>query len=297
MQKIGVIGCGLMGSGIVKTLVKNDFEVFIYDVNENAVSDLRKIGALPQENAHEVVKKVEALILSLPSPSLVENILTDSLDGVLNIMKKDTFILDMSTNDVKTTKILHDKAKSYNLHFYDCPLSGGPEGARTGSLTIMVGGEPSFYKNILPILEVLGENIFYVGEKGTGQVAKLCNNMLVAGIISLGSQVLLTAEKSGLSKEKLHSILQTGSAQTKVMEVFGPNILKESYENMNFSLSNMVKDINLYEKLAEITNTSSETTKQICKLFDRAMEKEEEDLDATAVYQEIYKQTTVSNFN
>src|SRR5699024_9400884 len=108
MKKIGVIGCGLMGSGIVKTLINNDYEVFIYDINENTVNKIMEIGALPQENAHDVAKKVETLILSLPSPSLVENVLTDSLDGVLNSLKNNAFILDMSTNDVKTTKVLHD---------------------------------------------------------------------------------------------------------------------------------------------------------------------------------------------
>ncbi|MGM8364010.1 NAD(P)-dependent oxidoreductase [Virgibacillus sp. W0181] len=287
MKKIGVIGCGLMGQGIVKNLLKNGYIVSIHDINKEAVGKLVEKGAVRSENVKKLAEEVDCLILSLPSPALIQKLLLEEDDGALQAMRPETSIIDMSTNDVQLTRHLHEKAQERKIEYFDCPLSGGPAGAEAGTLTIMVGGNEKAFASIQDVLKAVGENIDYVGPSGAGQTVKLCNNMVVAGVITLLSEAMLTGEKAGISKEKIAAILQKGSAQTKVMDVFGPNILQETFEDVKFSLANMTKDLQLYKNLAEqnqIPTFSSQNTNQ---LFNIANNKGSGSKDSTAVHEII----------
>lgn len=287
LKKIGVIGCGLMGQGIVKNLLKNKYQVWVFDINEEAMLKLERKGATPTKTATQLAKEIDCLILSLPSPILIEQLLMNKEDGLLNILPAGTIILDMSTNDVEITRQLHKNAKEYGVEYFDCPLSGGPEGANNGTLTIMVGGSEQAFPKILPVLEAVGSNIEYVGESGAGQIVKLCNNMVVGGVISLLSEALITGEKAGVSKEKVASILQKGSGQTRVMDVFGSNMLKDTFNDVIFSLANMMKDLNLYRNLAESIQVPTVSSQSVHQLFQIASYNGKESQDSTAVYEVV----------
>lgn len=250
MEAIGLVGCGLMGYGIATNLIRNGYDVAVYDTDPDAVARVVQVGGTATETIQELIKYKDILILSLPSTSLVEQLLTNEADGVLEELKPGSVVLDMSTNDVTITKSLAEKAKEFGVAYFDCPVSGGPDGAYNGTLTIMVGGSEEKYTDILPVLKTMGTHIEYLGESGAGQIVKLCGNMVVGGIISLLGEALRTGEKAGISKEKLAELFQKGSAQTKVMDVFGPNIIQENFDDVKFSLANMVKDLHLYRKLA-----------------------------------------------
>ncbi|PYF05620.1 NAD(P)-dependent oxidoreductase [Ureibacillus chungkukjangi] len=285
MGKVGVIGCGLMGSGIAKNLLKNNYEVMVYDINEDAVKNLVNQGAVVASKPEELASQVDYLILSLTSPELVKEIVIDEDRGVLYRMNQGKFILDMSTNDVNLTRQIHEMAQTRGVEFYDCPLSGGPDGANNGTLTIMIGGNEERFDEILPVLQVIGKHIEYLGESGAGQTVKLCHNMVVAGVISLLSEAFLTGEKAGVSKEKLASILQKGSGHTRAMDVFGVNILDQSFENVKFSLANMTKDIHLYRNLAEDHQTTTFVSDMTNQLFSLGRNKGKGNLDSSAVYE------------
>lgn len=283
MTTVGVIGCGLMGSGIVKNLLQNNFKVLIYDINEKAVKKLVNDGAIASANPAEMASQVNYLILSLTSPSTIKNLLVNE-DGILSKLKRGSVILDMSTNDVTLTTELHTIAKTHGVEFYDCPLSGGPEGAAKGTLTIMVGGNEENFSTILPILQAVGEYIVYVGKSGAGQTVKLCHNMVVAGVITLLSEAFITGEKAGVSKQTLAKILQKGSGQTRAMDVFGTNILEDSFENVKFSLANMTKDIHLYRKLAEDLKVNTFVSDMTHHLFQLGANKGKGHEDSSAVF-------------
>lgn len=289
MEKVGIIGCGLMGRGIALNLLKNGYEVYVHDVNNEAVKDLEREGAIAADHIG-TMEKVKYLILSLPFPSLIKSIILDENNGAIRVMKSGSYILDMSTNDVEITKELNEHAKLKNIEFFDCPLSGGPAGAADGTLTIMVGGNEKAFPKITPLLKAVGEQIEYVGSSGAGQTVKLCHNMVVGGVITLLSEAFLTGEKAGVSKDKLASILQKGSAQTKVMDVFGSNILDDTFNNIKFSLANMTKDIHLYRNLAEKGQIPTFTSQSIYQLFKIANHKGKGAQDATAVYDLIAEQ-------
>ncbi|MEI3613655.1 NAD(P)-dependent oxidoreductase [Pseudogracilibacillus sp. SO30301A] len=287
MKNIGVVGCGLMGFGIVSTLLKSDYNVHVYDISDDPVQKLVEKGAIRAENVRTLAKSVDTIVLSLPSPSLIKILLTDKEQGAFSVMKKGTHILDMSTNDVEMTRQLHKSAKELGIEYFDCPLSGGPEGANNGTLTIMVGGSEQAFPKVLPVLETVGSTIEYVGESGTGQIVKLCNNVVVGGIISLLSEALITGEKAGVPKEKIASILQKGSGQTRVMDVFGSNMLKDTFDDVKFSLANMMKDMNLYRNLAETQQIPTVSSQSAHQLFQIASYNGKGHQDSTAVYEVV----------
>ncbi|GAA0317227.1 3-hydroxyisobutyrate dehydrogenase [Oceanobacillus oncorhynchi subsp. oncorhynchi] len=287
MKNIGIVGCGLMGAGIASNLLKKDYHVHVFDINDELVQALTDKGAIGAGNIRTLAKLVDVMILSLPAPSVIQRLMTNQEQGAFSVMKKGAYILDMSTNDVAITRQLHEIAKTYEIEYFDCPLSGGPEGAHNGTLTIMAGGSEQAFPEVLPVLEAVGENIEYVGESGAGQIVKLCHNMVVGGVITLLSEALITGEKAGVSKEKIASILQNGSAQTRVMDVFGANMLKDTFNDVKFSLANMMKDMNLYRDLAEGQQIPTVSSQSAHQLFQIASYNGKNHKDSTAVYEMI----------
>ncbi|MGN7299742.1 NAD(P)-dependent oxidoreductase [Ferdinandcohnia sp. SAFN-114] len=284
MTAVGIIGCGLMGSGIAKNLLKKQFKVHVFDINEAAVKSLVDHGAIASATPTDMASEIDFLIMSLTSPDIIKDTLLHEQNGVLFKMKKGSYILDMSTNDVQLTRKIHNTAEENGVQFYDCPLSGGPEGAANGTLTIMVGGSKDHFPTILPILKAVGKHIEYVGKSGAGQTVKLCHNMVVAGVITLLSEAFITGERAGVTKEKLAGILQKGSGQTRAMDVFGVNILDESFDNVKFSLANMTKDIHLYRQLAENSQISTFVSDITHQLFHLGKNKGKGQQDSSAVY-------------
>ncbi|WP_438315364.1 NAD(P)-dependent oxidoreductase [Sporosarcina sp. FA9] len=283
MKKIGVVGCGLMGYGIATNLVRKGYQVSVYDTNPEAVARVVSEGADGKKTVQELANSSEVLILSLPSTTLVEQVLLSKNEGAFDNLSRGSVVLDMSTNDVARTRSLAEAARKSGVEYFDCPVSGGPDGARLGTLTIMVGGSREKFPEISPVLQAMGKHIEYIGENGAGQIVKLCNNMVVGGIISLLSEALLTGEKAGISKEKLAELFQKGSGKTKVMDVFGPNIIHGTFDDVQFSLANMLKDLNLYRNLAEDEGVPTSISTSAHQLFTVASNTGADQRDSTAV--------------
>ncbi|OLO42418.1 hypothetical protein BTR23_04150 [Alkalihalophilus pseudofirmus] len=282
--KVGVIGCGAMGRGIIKNLVKGGYEVYAYDVNEQALHSVEELGAKTTFDKEQVYSQVHYLITSLPTTQLVEETIVGE-SGALYSMSKGTSILDVSTTDVEVTRHIFEQAKQKGISFFDCPLSGGPDGAERGELTVVVGGDAVQFEQISPLLRVIGKEIEYIGESGSGQVIKLCNNIVVAGIVTLLSESLLTGVKAGVPAEKIASMLQKGSAQTKVMSVFGPNLIDGNHENVKFMLQHMSKDVKLYMDLATQEKIPTFFSAMIDHFYTSAKNNGKGALDTSAVSQ------------
>jgi 3-hydroxyisobutyrate dehydrogenase len=298
MSKVGVIGCGLMGKGMVKNLLKKGHEVSVYDTNPSALESMSNMGAHPVESIEEIATESTFLLTSLPSSEILEQILLGE-SGAIQLMKTGTFILDMGTTDVSLTRSLHQKSSEKGISFFDCPVSGGPQGAEQGKLTIMVGGDQSKLKSVTTILEALGSEIVYIGDAGSGQVVKLCNNLMVAGIISLLGEVFLTGEKAGVPPTRLAEVLEKGSGQSRALSVFGPNLVNDEFENVLFQLNHMSKDIDLYMRLVEQGNAPSFVASVIQQLYYQTKETGKGGLDTTAVKQFLMGLATKkeNNFN
>lgn len=284
-MNIGLIGCGAMGQGIARNLLKAGHKVFIHDDMSKSRELLESEGAEFVE-IKTVATNVAHLFLSLPSTQILEDALLGA-GGALQHLPKDSIVFDLGTTDVETTRMIHEKAEAEGVYYLDCPVSGGPAGADAGTLTILVGGDGNVFPKAKTILEDVGEKIVHVGASGTGQAVKLCNNMIVAGITALLSETMVTANEYGVSNKQLADIVQQSSGQNKVLDVFGPNLINEEFENILFFLGHMSKDLELYMNLSKESKTPQYVSSIVNQLYRSALKQGKGTLDSTAVYSVI----------
>ena len=284
-MNIGLIGCGAMGQGIARNLLKAGHNVFVHDDMSKSRELLESEGA-EFVDIKTITTNVQHIFLSLPSTQILENTLLGD-EGVLKNLPKDSMIFDLGTTDVERTQMIHEKAETEGIYYLDCPVSGGPAGANDGTLTILVGGSGDIFPDARAILENVGEKIVHVGASGTGQAVKLCNNMIVAGITALLSETMVTANDYGVSNKQLADIIQQSSGQNKVLDVFGENLINEDFDNILFFLGHMSKDLELYMNLSKESKTPQYVSSIVSQLYRSALQQGKGTLDSTAVYSVI----------
>ncbi|WP_059104336.1 NAD(P)-dependent oxidoreductase [Shouchella shacheensis] len=286
MEHIGMIGCGVMGKELARNLLQAGYSVYVCDEQSLYREELEREGVTFLPNVATLAEKVERLLLSLPSPKILQDVLLGE-NGVLAHIKQGSAIFDMGTTDVQTTRLVHKQASAKGVRYLDCPVSGGPAGASTGTLTIMVGGNEADFIVEKPTLQVIGEKLIYVGPAGSGQTVKLCNNMVVAGITSLLSETMISAEEEGVSPHILFDIIQQSSGHNRVIDVFGSNLLEQSFEQVLFYLGHMAKDLELYMDMSRENQTPQPTAAVVNQLYRTALQQKKGKLDSTAVYSVI----------
>lgn len=245
METIGVIGAGAMGKGMIGSLLQKGYDVCVYDPCPQARQWAVDAGAQAADSPQEVGSRTRVVFTSLPGPRVVEDVLIGEA-GLFQTLAPGSFVFDTSTIDPATARWLHKRGAEKGISLFDCPVSGGPAGSAAGTLTIMVGGDEAKLPQIMPYLQAIGKEIFYLGESGAGQVAKLCHNAVVATITAVVGEVFAVGAKAGVDPRKLAAVMDKGSAHNRVLSVFGPNILNGTYDNTIFSLNHMDKDLQLY---------------------------------------------------
>jgi 3-hydroxyisobutyrate dehydrogenase len=221
MTRIGFIGVGTMGLPMAGNLVKKGFTVTAFDVNPAAVQAATGVGSAAAASAAEAVAGADIVITMLPSSPHVESAFTGD-GGVLMAAKKGTLLVDMSTIDPAVTRRLAAAAAERGLRFVDAPVSGGVPRATDGTLAIMVGGTPADFETARPALAAMGANVIHVGPVGSGEVAKLCNN-LIAGVAAVAvSEAFRIAEGFGVDPRVITEVISKSSGNTWVMENMHP---------------------------------------------------------------------------
>ena len=221
MTRIGFIGVGTMGLPMAANLVKKGFAVTAFDMNPAAVKAAAEVGAAAAASAAEAVAGADLVITMLPSSPHVESAFTGD-GGVLMAARKGTLLVDMSTIDPAVTRRLAAAAAERGLRFVDAPVSGGVPRATDGTLAIMVGGAPADFEAARPALAAMGANVIHVGEVGSGEVAKLCNN-LIAGVAAVAvSEAFRIAEGFGVDPKVITEVISKSSGNTWVMEHMHP---------------------------------------------------------------------------
>ncbi len=229
IRKIGFIGLGIMGKPMALNLLKGGYELKVYDVVENAVKELVNKGALSAVSPEEAAKSADAVISILPSDNIVETVAVGK-NGVFDGLKAGGIYVDMSTLSPETPRKISKKLMEKEISMLDAPVSGGDVGAAEGSLAIMVGGKREAYDLMQPVFQKIGRNINYIGELGAGQIAKCCNQIIVAQTIEAVSEALLLAQKTGVDPAKVRNALLGGFAQSRVLEVHGQRMLDRNFE-------------------------------------------------------------------
>jgi 3-hydroxyisobutyrate dehydrogenase len=286
MKKAGIIGVGAIGKGVLKHLIKHGFDVAAYDTSDMGKATISALGGKIAQSPAEVARHADIVFLSLPGPQIVREILTGD-EGVIASLKEGAFIADLSTIDPATTKQMAALCSNKNIAYFDCPVSGGPDGADAGTLTIMVGGPEAKFQELLEILKCVGSNIEYIGDTGMAQTLKLCHNMVVAATTVALGEAFATGVKQGLDIGQMAEVIGKSVGSSRTLAFFGPNIINNSYENVKFMLNHMHKDMELYVKMTQENGIPSFIGSTTYNLYNAAKTQGKGLLDHTAVCQVI----------
>ena len=221
MTRIGFLGVGTMGLPMATNLVKKGFTVTAYDLNPEAIKAAVAAGMTGAASAAEAVTGADIVVTMLPSSPHVEAAYGGD-GGVINAARKGTLCVDMSTVDPAASRRVATAAAERGIRFVDAPVSGGTPRATDGTLAIMVGGSVEDFQAALPTLQAMGTNVIHVGPVGSGEVAKLCNN-LVAGVVAVAvSEAFRIAEGFGVDPKVVTEVIAKSSGNTWVMEHMHP---------------------------------------------------------------------------
>ncbi|XP_033625268.1 3-hydroxyisobutyrate dehydrogenase, mitochondrial-like [Asterias rubens] len=262
MTPVGFIGLGNMGAHMAKNLIKQGYPLIVHDVYPEAVSELQGKGAQIADTAAEVAEKVDRIVTMLPSsPNVLEAY--NSRNGILSTVKKGTLIIDSSTIDPSVAKDVAAQADKKGAVYLDAPVSGGVNAARDAVLTFMVGGKPEEFEAAKELLQCMGKNVVNTGPVGTGQAAKICNNMML-GIAMIGtSETMNLGIRLGLDPMMLAQILNTSSGRSWSSDTYNPvpgvldGVPSSNNYKGGFSTALMTKDLGLAQNAA--TNTKTPT--------------------------------------
>ncbi|MCP3723279.1 3-hydroxyisobutyrate dehydrogenase [Paraburkholderia sp. CNPSo 3272] len=220
-MKIGFVGLGHMGAPMALNLLKAGHAVTVFDLSTSAMQTLAEAGAQKAVSAKAAASGAEWVITMLPAAAHVRSVLTAE-DGVLAGIGKGVTIIDSSTIDPASVKEFAKLAEAQGNAFVDAPVSGGTGGAAAGTLTFMVGGSAAHYESVKPVLSGMGKNIVHCGETGTGQVAKICNN-LVLGITMAGvAEAMALGEALGIDPKVLGGIMNTSTGRCWSSDTYNP---------------------------------------------------------------------------
>ena len=228
IQEMGFIGLGVMGKPMSNQLLRAGFTLTVYDISREAVEELAAAGARQASSAKEVAEVSEAVITMLPGDEEVKDVVLGR-EGVMEGIRKGAVVVDMSTISPQTVKALARDLEEKGVEMLDAPVSGGQEGAREASLSIMVGGKEGIFERMKPVFQKLGKNVSFIGDHGAGQVAKACNQIIVALTIEAVAEALIFAKKTGFDPERVRKALMGGYAQSRVLEVHGKRMTDRNF--------------------------------------------------------------------
>jgi 3-hydroxyisobutyrate dehydrogenase len=252
---IGFIGLGLMGSNMVENLQKKGFEPIVMDLNKEAVAAVVARGATEADSAKELAAASDIVMLCLTTSEVVE-MLVYSEDGILAGIREGAVLIDFGTSiPASTRKIGADLAKK-GAGMIDAPLGRTPAHARDGLLNIMASGEKATFDKVKPILDMQGENVFYLGALGAGHTTKLINNFMGMTTVATMSQAFAVADRAGVDRQQLWEIMSTGPSMSPFMK-FCKNYAVDGVSDLGFSINNANKDLGYFLEMVKDLNTES----------------------------------------
>lgn len=292
MARIGFIGLGNMGLPMAQNLIRAGHSVVGLDVSKAQVDKLVAAGGTAASGIKMVASEVDALITMLPAGEQVREIYLGT-DGAIAAAGSGTLLIDSSTIDVESARTVAAAAAKKGLAMLDAPVSGGVGGAQAGTLTFMVGGDTAAVERAKPILETMGKTIVHAGGAGTGQAAKICNNMILGVSMIAVSEAFVLAEKLGLDGQKLFDISSKSSGQcwsmTSYCPVPGPvptSPANRDYQ-AGFTAAMMLKDLKLAQDAANAAGAQTPLGANAAKIYDQYVSSGEAARDFSGVIRYI----------
>jgi len=277
MERIGFIGLGIMGKPMARNLLKAGYPLVVHNRSRASVEELSREGARAAGSPQEVAQGSDVVITMLPDSPDVEQVVLGA-KGVIEGVRQGMLLVDMSTVAPSTSLKLHRAMAERRVQALDAPVSGGEIGAREATLSIMVGGDEGAFQRALPILQAMGKNIVRVGGPGAGQVAKACNQVIVALTIQAVAEALTLARKCGVDPGKVREALLGGFAQSRILEVHGKRMIDRAFQP-GFRMRLHRKDLAIALQTGKEQGVALLATAQAAELMDSLLAQGKGELD------------------
>jgi len=267
-MRVGFIGLGNVGGKLAGSLLRNGFELTVRDLDVGVAQPLLSLGAKWADSAAVVAGESDLVITCLPSPAISAEVM-EAADGVLLGLSAGKIWVEMSTTDESEVRRLGDKVRALGGAPMDCPVSGGCHRAATGNISIFAGGERETFERVLPVLAAMGRQILHTGPLGSASVLKVVTNYLASvHLVALG-EAMMTAKKSGLDLATTYEGIRISSGNSFVHETESQVILNGS-RNINFTMDLVVKDMGIFQDLADRAAIPLEVSPRVLQLFRQA---------------------------
>lgn len=269
-ERIGFIGLGIMGRGMVANLLKAGFTVRVWNRTAARMEDSVAAGAEAGDSPADVAAHSDIIITCVSDTPDVERVILGE-DGVIHGAKPGALVVDCSTISPQATREIAAKLAEQDIHMLDAPISGGSEGAAKGTLSIMVGGDAEQFQRALPAFQAMGKTITHIGGNGTGQTVKLVNQVLVVGNALAMSEALLLAQAGGVDLQKTFDAVSQGAGGSWMFTNRGPQIMRRDWRP-GFTIALQQKDVRLVLDAADELGVPLLGTSLIFNLY-RTLEK------------------------
>jgi 3-hydroxyisobutyrate dehydrogenase len=266
MKTVGVIGLGNMGRGMALSLKRGGYDVLGYDAAPGVAQKLQEEGVSARASIADITRDVEVLFLSLPNSAVVEEVVLGP-GGVAANAKPGLIVVDTTTADPNSTKQVAAALAECKVGFVDAPVSGGPKGAATATMTMVLGGADADVAAIEPILSVMSAKRVHVGPVGAGHVTKIINNLLTGVHLLATSEAIRAAEAAGVDPQKLVEALNGGSGRNSATLTNYPTWIFNGKFDSGFTMKLMRKDIRLAMALLESVQAQAPIAKETGRLW------------------------------
>jgi 3-hydroxyisobutyrate dehydrogenase len=293
MKKVGFIGLGNMGLPMAANLLKAGIEIDAFDISKESLQEAKKLGMNVKDSPNGVLENIDALITMLPSNNAVNDVFIEG--DILEKLDRKVLVIESSTISPSLAKTVAAKAVLNEISILDAPVSGGVKGAELGTLTFIVGGKKPDLEKASFLFDIMGDNTFYAGGSGSGQIAKLCNNMLLAIHMSGTAEVLAMGVNNGLDPETLSEIMRNSSGGNWSLEKYNPfpgvmeNVPASDNYNGGFLNALMLKDLRLAEELSDQSKSDTPMGKLAKKLYEQLNDEGLGDLDFSSIQKNYLK--------
>ena len=290
---IGFIGPGIMGRPMALNLMKGGYKLWAYARRPETLQPLIAAGATGCASASEVAKSADVIFTIVSDTPDVEHVIFGE-QGLAQHARPGTVIVDMSTISPTATKTFAERLQGFGLDMLDAPVSGGETGAINGTLSIMVGGKTNVFERVKPLFDCMGKNIVHIGDNGAGQVAKACNQIVVAVTIEAVAEALTFARKNGADPAKVREALMGGFAGSKIMEVHGKRMLDNDFKP-GFKVGLHQKDMRIVMETAHQLGVALPAASMVTQHLNALMGTGDTNLDSAAIVKVITRMSGMSD--
>jgi 2-hydroxy-3-oxopropionate reductase len=288
-MNVAFVGLGIMGKPMALNLHKAGYTVFVHGRRPESMAPLSAAGCTACQSPAVAASKADIILVMVSDTPDVEQVVFGD-NGVIHGVKPGAVVVDMSTISPTATRRFAEDLRARGIEMLDAPVSGGDVGAINATLSIMVGGKPEVFARVKPVFEAMGKNIVLVGDNGAGQVAKACNQIVVAVTIEGVAEALTFARKNGVDPARVRDALMGGFAGSRILEVHGKRMLDNDY-TPGFRTKLHQKDINIVMQTAKELGLSLPGAALVMQHLNALMGTGNGELDSAAVMKIVERES------